>query len=327
MNVTPDRAAPAPLLGDADAESVAAAYDLGPVRSVEGPTARGEGGWVFALTTDRGRFAVRRAIHPADESEALEDLGFVTAVRAAGVAAPALLETRRGTVLLELASGQVRVSTWVDLLDPDLRLDPAAVGAAVAGLHRCGYHSDRPLHPWYSEPVGAARWDELVRELAAAGAPFAGDLAELRDEIVAIEALLTPMTDVITCHRDLFADNVRATTGGEICVIDWDNHGPADPGQELAFVLGEFGSSPERARTLVAAYRAAGGPGRVRRPGDFSMLIATLGHINERACARWLAHPPGDPERERMAARFAEFSDNPVTRGSIADLLDAVAGV
>ena len=217
-------------------------------------------------------------------------------------------------MLLGVGPAQFRVYEWVDLLDPDPGLDPAAVGAAVAGLHRCGFAGSHGLHPWYSEPVGAARWDELVRDLTAAGAPFAADLAGLRDEIVAREGLLEPMANLITCHRDLFADNVRATAAGAMAVIDWDNQGLADPDQELAFVLVEFGrGSAERARLLMDGYLDAGGPGRLRRPGNFSMLIATLGHINERACAQWLAHPPGDPERARMADLFAEFSSAPVT--------------
>ena len=42
------------------------------------------------------------------------------------------------------------------------------------------------------------------------------------------------------------------------------------------------------------------------------MLIATLGHINERACARWLDHSPGDPERDRMATLFGETVADPL---------------
>ena len=48
------------------------------------------------------------------------------------------------------------------------------------------------------------------------------------------------------------------------------------------------------------------------------------GHINERGCVRWLAHPPDDPERDRMAALFAETVADPLTRSVIADLLNAV---
>jgi hypothetical protein len=54
------------------------------------------------------------------------------------------------------------------------------------------------------------------------------------------------------------------------------------------------------------------------------MLIATLGHINERACARWLDHAPGDPERDWMAALFGESLADPFTLQTIEELLDSV---
>ena len=82
--------------------------------------------------------------------------------------------------------------------------------------------------------------------LDAAGAPFAMRLGELRDELVAVEQLLTPPRHLRTCHRDLFADNLRVTADGDLCVIDWDNCGLADPGQELALVLYEFGDGGAR---------------------------------------------------------------------------------
>ena len=41
---------------------------------------------------------------------------------------------------------------------------------------------------WYTDPVGAAAWDDLVAQLDAAGAPFADRLAGQRDELVALEA-------------------------------------------------------------------------------------------------------------------------------------------
>ena len=89
-------------------------------------------------------------------------------------------------------------------------------------------------------------------------------------------------------------------------------------------IWGFAGGDADRARTIAESYSASGGSGRVRSPGDFTMLIATLGHINERACARWLNHSPGDPVRDRMAALFGETVADPLTRSVIADLLDAV---
>ena len=173
-------------------------------------------------------------------------------------------------------------------------LDPASVGTTLARLHRTPFAGSRGEDPWYRAAVGAPRWDELVSALTAAGATFSDDLAAMRDELVALEQLLVDPHDLRTCHRDLFPENLRGTASGSVCVIDWDEHGLAGASQELAFVVWGFtcGRPTAHGRSRQS-YAASGGPGRVHSPGDFTMLIATLGHINERACARWLAPSPG----------------------------------
>jgi hypothetical protein len=70
-------------------------------------------------------------------------------------------------------------------------------------------------------------------------------------------------------------------TSNGLCVIDWDNSGPESPTRELAVGLVEFGHTAKRIRCLVEAYEDAGGPGRIRRPEDFTMAIAQLRHIGE----------------------------------------------
>jgi hypothetical protein len=108
-------------------------------------------------------------------------------------------------------------------------------------------------------------------------------------------------------------------------VIDWENGGLADPSQELALVLFEFaGEDDERARTLCAAYVDAGGPGRIRDRGTFSMVIAQLGHIGEWALERWL-EASHEPERERLSALVNEVLTRPLTMAGIDRLLGAVA--
>jgi thiamine kinase-like enzyme len=174
--------------------------------------------------------------------------------------------------------------------------------------------------------VGAARWDQLVEQLRAAGAPFAERLAGLRDELVELEAWLAPGREPRACHRDLWADNLRPTADGGVCVIDWENSGLADPSQELGYVLFEFARNDAgRARALVAAYQAAGGPGRVAGRGDFTMLIAALGHITEAAAADWLAPNPRSPDRAAAAAWIGEVLDDPHTPDRLDTLLAAVA--
>ena len=172
-----------------------------------------------------------------------------------------------------------------------------------------------------TEPVGAGRWDQLARQLLEAGAPFARRLAGLRDELVALESWIEPPDMLQTCHRDLWADNILATADGGVCVIDWEDSGPADPSQELGCVLFEFArTDPGRARALTGAYRQAGGPAAVNRRGHFSMLIAQLGHITETAATDWLKPNPRSPQRADSAAWIGEVLDEPHTR----ELLDAL---
>ena len=145
---------------------------------------------------------------------------------------------------------RVRLHGWVDLHDADPNLDAVEVGQFVAALHRVDFAGSIGVDPWYTEPVGAARWAELV----------------------ALEAYLgRPPRDLRTCHRDLWADNVRRARPGGLCVFDFDNAGLADPSQELAVVLVEYGAEPGRAGLIRAAYAEAGGPGRVEDPADFAM--------------------------------------------------------
>jgi tRNA A-37 threonylcarbamoyl transferase component Bud32 len=312
-------------LTDAAVRTVAAEFGLGEVLAHEGPTGRGEAGFVVRFTTSTGLWAVKQLIEPQVEDQVREDVDLVGAARDAGVPTPAMRTTRAGTVLLDVDGQQVRVSEWVDLRDVDPMLDPASVGAALAALHRTAFAGSRGEDPWFRAAVGASRWDELLLALTAAGAGFADDLAAMRDELVALEELLVDPHDPRTCHRDLFPENLRGTASGSVCIIDWDGHGLAGASQELAMVVWGFaGGRADRAREIVESYAASGGTGRVRSAGDFTMLIAALAHINERACTRWLDHDTGDPERDRMAALFGESVADPLTRRTIEELLDAV---
>jgi aminoglycoside phosphotransferase (APT) family kinase protein len=99
------------------------------------------------------------------------------------------------------------------------------------------------------------------------------------------------------------------TADGGVCVIDWENSGPADPAQELGCVLFEFArADPGRVRALTEAYQAAGEPATVNRRGHFSMLIAQLGHITETAATDWINANPArrsSPTPPRGSARFS----------------------
>ncbi len=312
-----------------DAVDLARCFGLGgPARLSDGPVARGKQGLVWRLETAEGSWAVKVPFHPCGEDEARSAAVFQEAACAAGVPMkPQVRRTTEGRVFATLQGLQARMYEWVDLQGPDPRLDPARVGAVVAAIHRVSGTDPSPLDPWYHEPVGADRWDQLIGQLAAAGAPFARRLAGLRDELVALESWIEPPELIRTCHRDLWADNVLSTAEGGVCVIDWEDSGPADPSQELGCVLFEFArSDPGRARALNRAYRDAGGPARVNRPGHFSMLIAQLGHINEAAATDWLTPNPRSPQRADAAAWIGETLDEPHTRELLETILSAVGG-
>jgi hypothetical protein len=314
------------MLDSRDGAQIADAYQLGDAPVLSGPVARGEVGQVWRLTTSLGSWAVKEPFEPLSIAEADDDAAFQDVVAAAGVSMPAVVRAATGQVVATVGRSHVRVYEWVDLGERDPRLDPATVGRLVASIHRVRHIGENPVDPWYTDPIGADRWDDLVGRLTAAEAPFASQLADLRDELVALETLLEYPTDLQSCHRDLFADNVLRTPDGALCVIDWENSGLADPAQELGLVLFEYScGQADRAGELYAAYRDAGGPGRIERPGNFSMVIAQLAHIGEISCARWL-DPERLTQRDRNTGRVEEFVTQTITRQVIDDLVDAVSG-
>jgi len=306
------------------AQPIVDEFGLGSQGVLTGPVARGEVGQVWKLVAPAGVFAVKEPFEAPDESATDDEAAFQELGIAADVLAPRIVRTTAGRVLADIDGAAIRVYEWVDLCPPDRGLDPAAVGAAVARLHRVVYEGHNGIHPWYTDPVGRHGWESLVADLVAADSPFADLFEERVDELVGLEQLLEMPVRVQTCHRDLFADNVLATTTGDVCIIDWENSGLSDPAQEIAVVLFEFaGGGGERARTLYGAYRDEGGPGLVVGPRSFSMAIAQLGHIGHLSARRWLADPSA-AERKRNEARVDEFLRDGITRHQIDLILDSI---
>jgi len=310
---------------DGHVPSILAAFDLGSWgRLSDGPVASGRLGSIWRLDTEVGSWAIKQVGELPDEDLAglLEGAAFQDAALAAGVPTPAVRRTRAGEGIADCGGLRARLHAWVDLHDADVSLDAVSVGWLVAGLHRVDFAGTIGLGPWYSEPIGAVRWSELVRGLRTRHAPFADELDALVPELVAMETYVEgPPRELRTCHRDLFADNVRRARDGGLCVFDFDNAGLADPSQELALVLVEYcTTAPQRAGVIRAAYAEAGGPGRVEGPRDFAMSIAQLSHIVAEGCRRWLT-ATSDAERGDNEAWVREFVDRPLTRTVIEALL------
>ena len=306
-----------------DAGLLASVFGLGGADArLEGPVDRGEQGQVWRLEVGGERYAVKEALVPlADEQAELAD-AFSRRAQTAGVRAPEAILTRDGKVVARIGAEPVRLYRWVEMAGPDRRLAPDAVGRCLAALHRGSAPLVSRVHPWYFEPVGRARWVELTRRLGQRGAPFADRLAELVDDLVAVESVFVEPTARILCHRDLFADNVRGTPEGGLVVVDWDNCGAASAGHELGMVLMEFGGDEERILRLYASYRSAGGPGRITSVSDLTMAAATVGHIGELTCRQWLeAHD--EAGRLHAEGRADEFLGEPWTL----DVLERLVGL
>jgi Ser/Thr protein kinase RdoA (MazF antagonist) len=308
-------------------ERVAAAaelYALGQLVAPPRPAARGQMGVIWLLETDRGRFAVKHLLNVIDEEAVATEVALQSEMVRRGVAAPEPLRTVDGRVLAEIGGLLLRVSTWVDLDEPRTDLDPAALGGLLAVLHRDPLPARAPVDPWYVEPVPEATWEALAWALAAAWAPFAADFELFARHQLRRQGFFAAPGDLQLCHRDLWADNLRTTTTGGLCVIDWDLCGPADPGQEVAVLLTEFCyAQPERAATLYAAYLDGGGTGRVASRGDFTMAQAQFSHFATTAAQRWLG-TTDEQARDRAEAWFRLGLENPLDVAHVDELLAAV---
>jgi hypothetical protein len=161
-----------PLLSD-HAATIATAYGFGsPVREMI-MAARGEQGRIWRLDTDMGALAIKELIIGQTRTDAAADVAYQEAVLATGaVPMPRPVRTVAGEVLVDLDGHQVRAYEWVDLLAMDRTLDPAIIGAMLAAVHRVHYAPARPLIGWYTDPVGARRWGQLLNDAKAVAAPF-----------------------------------------------------------------------------------------------------------------------------------------------------------
>jgi Ser/Thr protein kinase RdoA (MazF antagonist) len=306
--------------------AVATAFGLGDGR-LEGPLDRGELGRVWRLDTDAGRYAVKE---PLVELAAAELLDLERTARfqdragaAVDLVVPPVIRTAAGSAVAWIDEVPVRAYGWVDMAPTDRRMDPAAAGRAVAGLHQVVVPAWGEVDPWVSRPLGDEAWAALVEEVARARAPYTEPLRQLLPEQSRVEGVLGDVAAVQTCHLDLWADNLRRTPDGSICVFDFDGAGPGDPTGEVGMLLVDLGGGQvDRMRALYDAYREAGGPGVVAGPEALTMAVAQLGHITEYACRRWL-DTEDLSERTRLEALVHEYVDEPVTLALVDTILAA----
>jgi Ser/Thr protein kinase RdoA (MazF antagonist) len=302
------------------------AYDIGSPTTEMILVARGEQGRVWRLDTDSGAFAIKELIIRQTPADASADVAYQETVRAAGgVPMPRPIRRPDGDVIVDLDGYQLRAYEWVDVLPMDKNLDPGVIGATIAAIHRVPHSPARPLIGWYTEPVGAPRWRQLLDESKAAAAPFADTLDSEISELLRLEALMEPPINLQSCHRDLWADNMLPTATGGLCVIDWENCGLADPAQELPMAMIDFGLLDQhRIAELYLSYREAGGPARISGFGSFTMVIAQFGHFWESAILGYLSTDAVESKVHSLD-RIAELLNPPLRVTHLEEMLDTTA--
>lgn len=303
------------LVGQAlavDPQAVSDAFGLGHAHSLSGPLARGELGEIRRLETQWGAWAIKQSLEPGNHPELETSTAYHRQCWESGVPSPEPVRAVSGSLVTEVSGQFLRAYTWVDLEDPDAGVDPAAVGELLAMVHRVHREPAGSVHEWFEAPIGPQEWTRVLTASRAVGAPYVDRLAELLPRIIEVESILVPMAAVQTCHLDLWSDNVLRRPDGALCVIDFDNAGPADPGREVAMVVFEFGQGDnDRRRALYDAYRAAGGPGRVTGRDSCAMTVAQLHHIGHRHLQMWLT-APDDTARERSLKGVEGFLNEPL---------------
>ncbi|MDF2999667.1 MAG: homoserine kinase [Xanthobacteraceae bacterium] len=242
-------------------EAFLSTYELGRLRAFKG-IAEGVENSNYLLQTEAGSFILtlyEKRVNPADLPFFI---GLMEHLAKRGIDCPQPVRNREGVALGTLAGRPALIATF--LVGTSVRrptaANCAALGAALAGLHKAGadFTEFRRVNA-----LSVAGWRPLyeqARERADTVAP--GLAALIADELSVLEARWPKGLPAGVIHADLFPDNVFFTDGKLSGIIDFYFACNDLLAYDVAICLNAWCFEPDGAynqtkgRALLAAYQA-----------------------------------------------------------------------
>ncbi|MBB3772442.1 homoserine kinase type II [Angulomicrobium tetraedrale] len=303
-------------------EAFLSTYELGRLRAFKG-IAEGVENSNYLLQTEAGSFILtlyEKRVNPADLPFFI---GLMEHLATRGIDCPQPVRNREGVALGTLAGRPALIATF--LIGTSVRRPSAAhcaaLGAALAGLHKAGADFTTQARV---NALSVAGWRPLFEQAGARADTVAPGLAALiADELAVLEPNWPKGLPTGVIHADLFPDNVFFTDGTLSGLIDFYFACNDLLAYDVAICLNAWCFEPDGAynltkgRALLAGYQA-------ERPLD-EAEIAALPLLARGASLRflltrlvdWLNVPSGalvrphDPLEYLRKLRFHRAAQSP----------------